>query len=248
MRSMGKKIAYEKIVFPMLDDFSRSLKRLEHSSSKSFIKIKVSSTRSHPHFPINYYSEKDLETEVICDACELQFAVYGVFASCPDCAKINAYTIFRKSLEVSKKKLEFILQHQEVARDFLDRELKEILSDTVSSFDGLGKALQEKYPALAPKKIKNLFQKIDVLDGVFENMTGVKLSVTHSNLQFLLKMFQVRHIYIHNMGVVDEDYIKKVPQDSHLLGRKYPLKREEIDSFSQGMEELVTIIEGVLTP
>lgn len=246
IESLSEKIAYERIVSPLLDNFERSLRSMGQSSRKgSFLNLNVSVNRSHPYFPIKHYRETDLETEVICDSCDLNFAIYGVFASCPDCAKINAYTIFRKSVEVGRKKLEFIHHHKEVTKDILERELKEVLSDTVSSFDALGKVLQNKYPVLvAPNRMKNLFQKLDVLDGVFESATTVKLSDTHNNFPFLLKMFQVRHAYVHNMGVVDADYIRKIPQDAHLLGRKYPLTRQEIDTFVAEMEELVKIIEG----
>lgn len=238
--SRGKNIAYQYA----MKELERSLKRL---NSRHF-KVKTSGASTRSPYPVRYYTEEDLETSVVCDACGLHFAIYGVFASCPDCVKINAYTIFRKSLEVSKKKMELILQHQEVTKDLLERELKEILSDTVSSFDGLGKALQAKYPALFPGKTKNLFQKLDVLEGVIQSSTGVKLSDKHSNFSFLLKMFQVRHAYVHNMGVIDDDYIKKIPGDAHLLGRKYLLTKEEIDTFTEAMEELVALLETIFTP
>lgn len=244
IKSLGEKLVYEKAVLPLLNKFEKSFANRKKTSRNSLINFNLSLTISHPHFPIKYYGEKDLETEVTCDSCDLSFAIYGVFASCPDCAKINAYTIFRKSVEVGRKKLEFILHHQEVTKDILERELKEVLSDTVSSFDALGKVLQNKYPVLAPNRVRNLFQKLDMLDGVFESATTVKLSDTHNNFPFLLKMFQVRHAYVHNMGVVDADYVRKVPQDAHLLGRKYALTRQEIDAFVEGMEELVKIIEG----
>lgn len=35
--------------------------------------------------PLRHYHEKQLETTIVCDACGLRYAVYGVFAYCPDC-------------------------------------------------------------------------------------------------------------------------------------------------------------------
>lgn len=42
--------------------------------------------------PVRYYREKDIETKVTCDNCTLEYAVYGVFAYCPDCAAHNSLT------------------------------------------------------------------------------------------------------------------------------------------------------------
>lgn len=44
-------------------------------------------------------------------------------------------------------------------------------------------------------------------------------------------MFQARHIYEHNVGVMDDDFVRKVPNLRHLKGRKYPLKQDEIGKF-----------------
>ena len=41
---------------------------------------------------VHSYIEKQLETAGTCDQCSLEFAVYGVFASCPDCGQLNALT------------------------------------------------------------------------------------------------------------------------------------------------------------
>jgi hypothetical protein len=33
------------------------------------------------------------------------------------------------------------------------------------------------------------------------------------------------------MGVIDDDFIRKVPNLKHMKGRKYPLKQSEIEKF-----------------
>ena len=45
------------------------------------------------------------EMTLICDSCGLEFSIYGVFANCPDCDHLSAITIFKKSIEVIRKKL-----------------------------------------------------------------------------------------------------------------------------------------------
>lgn len=246
IRETAEKVAYEKVVSPLLDDFFRSLKKLERSSG--FIQIKVTERRDPPFFHIRRYREKDLETSMVCDGCGLHFSIFGVFASCPDCSQINAFTAFRKSAEVAKKKLDLILNLEGIGKDIIENEFKSILSDTVAAFDGLGKELKTRFPEIFPTKPKNLFQNLVELDRCIEQSLGTRLADRSPEFDFLSKMFQVRHIYTHNMGVIDEDFVKKQPDGSWQSGRKYPLEKPEIDRFVASMDELVGIIEDALFP
>ena len=54
--------------------------------------------------PIRYYSEETLETKVVCDECTLRYAIYGVFAFCPDCGKHNSLQILNKNLSWLKSR------------------------------------------------------------------------------------------------------------------------------------------------
>ena len=65
------------------------------------------------------------------------------------------------------------------------------------------------------------------LPGLFDN----------KDYAFLCLMFQIRHIYAHNMGVVDEDFVRKLPDFSGQKGRKYLLKAEEIKRFLNILQE-----------
>ena len=60
---------------------------------------------------------------------------------------------------------------------------------------------------------------------------------------FLIKMFKVRHAYEHNMGVIDEEFIQKLPEYSKQLGRKYILKQDEIEMLLLMMRELGNIMK-----
>jgi len=63
------------------------------------------SVEAGPSPPIRCYREKKLETEVICDRCTLRYAIYGVFAFCPDCGAHNSLQILNKNLELYEKLL-----------------------------------------------------------------------------------------------------------------------------------------------
>ena len=56
----------------------------------------------------------------------------------------------------------------------------------------------------------------------------------------------MRHVYEHNLGVVDADAIKKVPDLAAWRGRKYVLARREIEAFLQSLNEAYDAIVKLL--
>lgn len=222
---------------------TKSFKKLESSTKGGFLQIKVTHKKDKPFFPIKYYSELELETILTCDNCNLEFAIYGVFSHCPDCNELNAFSIFKKSLEVSQK--QFFLFHQfPNDEDITQTSLKFIIGNIISAFDGLGRELRKQYSFKFPEKPRNLFQNLDELSKVFINNFQVDLSKEVKDFEFIKLMFQVRHIFEHNMGVIDIDFIKKIPSLSHLAGRKYSLNITEIEKFIIAMTGFGNVIEN----
>ncbi len=248
-KNIAVREAGELLIEPELRRLEQSFKELEKSTNGGFIQIKVNIPHSTIKFPLKYYQEKEVETYVTCDNCGLEFAIYGVFANCPDCGKLNASIIFKKSIEVEHKKI-CLLSSVQDDPELQEGLLSDALSGGVSSFDGLGKALQSHYPNFFSPKTKNLFQKLEVLSDTLSKSLGKSLYdiIGKENFEFLLKMFQVRHIYEHNSGVVDDDFVSKVLNSEDLKGRKYPLKQDEIEKFLDLIletgNEILKLIEG----
>lgn len=238
----AKSIAFnevvDRVIKPSFDKLNNSLKELERKTRNSFIQFKVKTQTDNLRLPIKYYDEMELETNVTCDSCGLKFAVYGVFARCPDCANLNAFLVFNKSIETTIKKLS-IFTKPDIPSEITEDSFKHIISDCISAFDALGKELIRKKPELFHGKSKNLFQNLFLLNEGIDDF----IQQTHSDYNFLLKMFQVRHLFEHNMGVVDHDFIRKVPGYSSLIGKKYKTDEKEIQNFIGGMKELGEIIE-----
>lgn len=243
--SQAEKIAYENFIEPMLDELDKSFKQLERSTRGNFIQIKVSSSRDKPFFPVAYYNEKELETKLTCDGCGLEFAIYGVFSHCPDCKKINAFTIFRKSLEVSLKQFE-LFDIEKTDTDTIQTNLKFILSNAISAFDGLGKELRNRFNGIFPTKPRNLFQNLDELNTIVKDKLALNLEIETKQYDEIRKLFQVRHIFEHNMGVIDVDFIKKVPSFSNQLGRKYQLQKNEVMFLIESIKSIGALIEKKL--
>ncbi|MDY6896410.1 MAG: hypothetical protein SVO01_13485, partial [Thermotogota bacterium] len=96
-KSIASREVIGRIIEPEIRKLERGFKELERATRGGFIQIKVKTQRSAVRFPLKYYQEKEVETYVTCDNCGLEFAIYGVFANCPDCGKLNALIIFKKS-------------------------------------------------------------------------------------------------------------------------------------------------------
>jgi hypothetical protein len=237
---MMRKVAYERFIRPALNDLRRSFKQLERHTANSLFKLKVKINATEPLFHIKHYKEKEVETDVYCDNCGLEFAIYGVFARCPDCEKLNAFTVFKKSIEVSGKLLNAVTSDE--TDDLVEAQLKSVLSNAVSSFDGLGKALKNQF-AFIPKRPKNLFQNLLKLSEIWEQHFKTNLLPDEHDRSLLIQMFQVRHVYEHSMGVIDDDFIRILPHFAHMKGRKYKLTNTELSSFLVALTQLTDRIE-----
>jgi len=249
-KSIALRKVMEEMIEPMLQELEHSFKELERATRSGFIQIKVDTQCSPIIVPLNRYQEKEVETYVKCDHCSLEFAVYGVFANCPDCNTLNASIVFRKSIEVAHKRIS-LLKSTEKDPELQNAIMEDALSSGVSSFDALGKALQQHYPKIFPETPKNLFQNIEALSKSMSKSVDKSVSdiIGREDFGFLLKMFQVRHVYEDNMGVIDDDFIRKIPYLAHLRGRKYQLRQEEIEKFLNAILEtgnkILEILESI---
>jgi hypothetical protein len=243
-----KSVVARDVLGPELKKLEQSLRDLERSTRGGFLQIKM--TTSGFDFPLKCYKERDLETHITCDSCGLEFAIYGVFANCPDCERLNALTILGKSIEVAGKKIRFLDSLDPSDSELKEAVLADALSGGVSSFDGFGKALRARYPEVFSEQQRNLFQNLSLLSSCLERSIGRSLPalIGDKEFRFLVRWFQVRHIYEHNMGVVDEDFVKKVEDSYHLKGKKYPLAKQEIEKFlvavKSASEQIMAMLPG----
>ena len=130
----AKSVVFHKVTDALLKD----LKALEFEHKpKGLLGIGFSlKVKGKPH-PIRYYREERLETEVVCNQCGLRYAVYGVFAFCPDCGTHNSLQILRKNLELVEKQL--ALAEQVDDSDLAEHLVADALENIVSAFDAFGR-------------------------------------------------------------------------------------------------------------
>jgi hypothetical protein len=207
-------------------DWDRSLRQ---SSKNSFIKMSMEFKGGH--HPIRYYQEKQLETNVICDACTLEYSIYGVFAFCPDCGVHNSLQILRKNFELVEKEIKLAQNSED--KELAKHLIEDSLENAVSSFDGFGRATclafsnkasdQEQAKEISFQNINNARNRVQTLFGF--NMAS---SLDDAQWDFIVRCFQKRHLLAHTMGVIDEEYIKKANDPKATLGRKIVIDSDEV--------------------
>lgn len=224
------------IVFKSVsDNLFNSLKKLE--TRRSSLSIRVS---RDAQIPIRHYREKQLETEIICENCTLQYSVFGVFAFCPDCGKHNTLQILKKNLILAEKLLAL---SQEVDRDMSRHLLENALEDCVSSFDGFGRSLFQiasKELSENDRSAKVSFQNLKNANQTLKAKFAIDMEslMESGDWKFLVTSFQKRHLLAHSMGVVDEEYLSKTSDQSATIGRKIPLDIDSISRLSQLLSDL----------
>ncbi|MCX6784290.1 MAG: hypothetical protein NT141_04505 [candidate division WWE3 bacterium] len=219
--------AYE-VVNPAIERFQGRLRGLENSCGP----LKVTVRTDNVQFKIKPYREKILETQLVCTSCKTEFAIYGVFSNCPVCMRLNALVILTKSLELCEKKLK-LCEETSIDEEIRISFKEDCLNSAVAAFDSFGKALRNKYPKTFPAQPNNLFQNIANLDKCLQVAFGKKISdfIGSNGAVTIFKMFQVRHLYIHNSGVIDNNFITSIPSYAFNFGKKYGLETIELRSF-----------------
>lgn len=230
-------VVFKKVVDPLFAQFERELSHINRRIGRSFIRLDISV--KHTPVVLHDYIEAQLETDVICNKCELRFAIYGVFGSCPACGELNALKVCQTSLEVSKKKVA-LSEDETFDLDLRDDFLNDALCGSVSAFDAFDKTLRAYRNCIRSGAKLNLFQDLDSLDNelTMAGCPSIEELITKSTYEELKWFFAARHIYVHNAGVVDSKFTAKQPAYKHLLGRKLPL---EADRITKNIEALILL-------
>ncbi len=214
------------------DMFYKALKKSEfkHRPQGAFgIGMSLKVTRGRP-IPIRNYREKQLETEVVCSNCTLRYAVYGVFAYCPDCGRHNSLQILNKNLELAIKMLDFAAG---AAVEVTDHLIANALEDCVSAFDGFGREECRVHSAKSTNAAKAQKVSFQNLEGARDSVKAlfnldVSTGLAAGEWSSAVRAFQKRHLVSHKSGVVDEEYIRKTGDRGAVVGRKISIEADQV--------------------
>lgn len=199
----------------------------KQSGSSKNISFKPGSPYQKKH--ISPPTEKEIDSEIECSECKARFQVYGIFGYCPLC-KCDNIMIYDTNISIIFTEIENVSDK--------NRTLRHAYNDLVSTFEDFCKKrnrTQKKYN----------FQNLDSAENFFKDTYSIDLfdGLQKDEVLTIKKLFQKRHIYQHNKGVIDEKYIGVIPDDMSLLGQVALLDLEEfIDTTTVMRKILLKII------
>ncbi|MFK7910444.1 MAG: hypothetical protein AB8F34_07550 [Akkermansiaceae bacterium] len=171
------------------------------------------------------YFERKVDTELQCPACNCQFQIYGLFGFCPACGESNLQVYDTNWATIKREVTE---------ADNPDRALRHAYGDLVSAFEifcaGKAKRLSSQSPSFqilydARRYFKDELA-VDILD-----------EIDQRELLALRRLFQKRHVNIHAGGEITERYVRMIPEDKNLMGKKVELCMEELETAAEGMRK-----------
>src|SRR6266700_6287194 len=233
-------VAFRRISEAVLGDLKDTVRSVEGKPS-GLCGIGLKFTVEGKLHPIKYYREKQLETEVVCEHCTLRYAIYGVFAFCPDCREHNSLQILEKNLDLVLKQVGLAQQSNDTA--LAAQLILNALEDAVSAFDGFGREVCRVYA-------DSLGHASQAKQFSFQNLPGARdntkahwgidfsASVTPDEWLFACRCFQKRHLLAHKMGIVDEAYLRNTADPTATVGRKVAIHLDEVMSLTAILRKL----------
>jgi len=225
------------------DAFTRELKSLEfeHKPKGGFgIGVSMKLKPGTPP-PIRHYREKALETHVTCGQCTLEYAVYGVFAYCPDCGVHNSLQMLQQNLDLARRQL--TLAESQTDSDFKRYLIENALEDCVSAFDGFAR---ERARSFASKSTDTVgaesmrFQNLPRSASRMKVLFGIDLQqgIASDDWTFAHNCFMRRHVLAHASGVIDQDYLDETKDASNLRGRRVAVSAPDVQRFAAIVERI----------
>ncbi len=194
------------------------------------------------HKPIRYraksvsasYRDEKVDSELVCPNCETRFQVYGIFGYCPGCATENLL-IYDANIAIVRQEI--------ASAEDKDRALRHAYSDLVSTFEGFCR--KSAAPELEAANFQDLFEA----RRAFRQYSGVNIleGIATEELLALRRVFQKRHVHTHNNGKVSERYVRKIPEDSPLLGKNAPLSTDEFETAASALRKVIDQVVATRT-
>jgi uncharacterized Zn finger protein (UPF0148 family) len=223
LRYVKRKVAQE--VMPQLqqevrDIFSRAFRGSKHIKFKPGGPIRRPPDPRSPHEP-------DVDSELQCPQCGVQFQVDGIFGYCPSCRSENLL-LYDANISIIRQEIR--------SSPNPARALRHAYADLVSTFETFARKEAERHGIEHGR-----FQNLDHTRRSFRSTLGVDIleGVSDREIRTLKRIFEKRHVHEHNRGIASERYVREVPEDADLVGRQVPLSEDEL-------EEGVLILRRIL--
>jgi hypothetical protein len=234
-------LAVDRAMSYIQSELDKSFKDLEHSThNNKFCKItyKPGPRVTFINNPLGQCEE--WEQEIQCPNCQTRYSVIGSAFFCPCCGCNVIEDVFDESLDTVIKMVDSLPEMEEMLTKSYGKDkavsmcrsmLEGSLGDVVSAFQ---KFAEMKYKSVSGKDAKvNDFQIVEKGSRLFKEACGKGYDcwLSADELVNMNLMFQRRHIYEHNGGIVDEKYVEKSGDSSYKVGQRLVIHNREVKGF-----------------
>jgi hypothetical protein len=201
------------------------------------------------HVPAWHYQEEKQQLHFTCETenCRAESDILGRFGYCPRCGRTNARRVFFDRLSGIRSKIKEASQNPD--REARREVWEDITSKLVSEFEAFMrhlaiKLLTHRMTASRRRALEALnFQKPFDADRSLEDWFDISVSkwegigtrprcaLSNEDTGFVKRMFQKRHILVHNGGVVDSTYIELSGDTQVQLMERIRVSSKEVIRF-----------------
>ena len=189
--------------------------------------------------PWTYKKEKQ-QTQITCSGCNTIYDILGEYGMCPDCRKYNGNQVISSKIDTIENQFNYAKENMSERKDREDEWIK-VLYKCVSEFEGLSKNICShllKFQMISNRRteLQNInFQNIMNANEIINRIFGFEIlkDFTEIDKNFINIIFNKRHIFTHNNGIVDLEYLRKTKDNSVREKQLVRLRSREIARLIQ---------------
>ncbi len=232
-------------------DVFRDLETPRLRPGQSGVEFRVSDSPLPPVRSVATYVEEKVRRAITCDNCHSEYAVYGATAFCPVCGPRAATSTVLEAVECARRALAIEdafpddLREQARADGIFDKAASDAVKESVTLFEVFARdqfsARVANHEQIVKQRGRGVFQRLDDIDAIFGQHCGTTISsLVASDVWLRLQtVFQQRHVLVHRQGIVDDEYVQRVPQARQQVGQRLVLDRADAEQVLDALEAVV---------
>jgi hypothetical protein len=250
------------IVGRALDDAFEGFRSSPRRSPRSGFGISIDiQYRSEPFYPepLPGIDEEKLIRVRTCTGCSLRYAVFGEHRFCPVCGRLPAMLVALDALSAEAARLDALgqLPVQTAAslreQGVFNRLWADTLKNLVGVVETLASAVFRDAVTDAQQRLNgkgNIFQRMDDTADLFVNAgyPDPRALLDSDRWQRLIEFWAMRHVFMHNDGMVDARFLTKVPSSTFGVGQRLTLTEQQCRQAITDTTALCHVIAALTTP
>lgn len=249
LRAAARAAAEQYVADSMHEMLGKAFGGRRSSSRRSGISIEYRPGRAPARRSLPSYEVGETRRTMACQVCQETFAVYGLAIYCPNCGQLAPAQQFAELIRVHRERLAAL----DALADETKRPLTEsgVLGATYEStikdgFSALETYLKARFVAEAPnvsltgKGKGAVFQRLDEVASLYREHLDVDLPglLGSDGWETLLTSAAMRHVLVHNSGIIDDPFLKRLPHWPQSAGQRLQIRQQTAVEFLDLLEHL----------